>query len=505
MRTCIERLAFGIVVLLAVTAALVAAAGCGGGEQKPEARAGTPTSEPARNTATVAPFVPPEAPTPGPTESVPDHPFVRFVPAPLPEPVPNPMQGQISGGRWQLVVATPDGGPKTVLDTGLNVGMPYWSPDGRAILFRTFSYQEGFGNHMVYYPDSSEAPQLLAEGTWDAAWSNSGSAVALEIANKDYSAVAVWLASPDGTGTRRLEGLGDYVKLIGWVPDDSGLLVAQTTWSTERGVTRLWLVPADGGNAVQVGQQLEFPQYAHLEGLWSPDGRSLVYLAGQPAGQDVYLFDRISGRSRRLTSTGDYSGEARWLATGRFIQVGFRLIDPETGSVTGIPGVKAYQEAALSPDRRYLAVAEEPTIEGNVARAGSIVYDFESGTTRRLTDPQKGLDYLLSWTPDGQHLWVTRAIGEGGSEINKEVLLVDVATGAEKELTNGFEHAASYVVSPDGTHVLITGTRLRVASIDGTILREILPPDGLEVGWAKWSPDGSRFAYVTAPIGSTGH
>jgi len=414
-----------------------------------------------------------------------------------------PMPRQTATGRWQLLVATPDGEPKTALDTGLNVAMPDWSPDGRALLFRTFSYQEGFGNHMVYYPDSSEGPRLLAGGTWwGAAWSNSGSVVALEVANKDYSAVAIWLTAPDGTATRRLEGLGDYVRLIGWVPDDSGLLVTKTTWSTGRNVTTLWLVPADGGNAVRVGNQpIEFPQFARTEGLWSPDGRSLVYLEGH----DVYLFDRISGESRRLTSTADYLGEALWSPTGKFIWVGSRLIDVQTGSVSSLPGARSWIGSGLSPDGRYFAVADEPSFQGNSPRAGSVVYDLQSGTSRRLTDPPKGVDISWLWMPGAQQVIVQRSICTGCDAGVYQVVLVDVRTGTEKELTNGFEHAASYVVSPDGTHVLITGTRLRVASIDGTILREILPPGGLEVGWAKWSPDGSRFAYVTAPIGSTGH
>ncbi len=490
------------VAMLAIAALAMAA--CGGGEEDTTGHARTATPPTPAETATVALPTPSHTPNSSPTASLPDSPSIWFVPDTPPQPVPNPLEPRIADGRWQLLVATPDGEPKVVLDTRDVVGKAHWSPDGRALLVRTFSYEEGFGNHMVYYPDSSQPARLVASGTRDAAWSPSGNEVAFEITDTNGTTVALWLASADGSETRRLEGLGDHIRLRGWVPDGSGLLVARITYPSGHQSQTLWLIPTHDGHALQVGDlPVQYPAYAHLEGLWSPDGSSLVYVAER----DVYLFDRISGESRRLTFTGDYSGTARWLPSGSFIRIGSRLVDPETGPVCSTPEAVFYAAAAaaLSPDSRYLAVGEVPSYEGNSVHGGTVLHDVKSRVSRRLTDPQKGVDVAWLWTPDGQHLLVARSICTGCDAGLYRVLLVDVATGKEEELTDGFEHAAGWVVSPEGTLLLIRGARLRIASIDATAVREILPPEGLEVGWAEWSPDGSRFFYITAPVGTTGH
>jgi hypothetical protein len=45
----------------------------------------------------------------------------------------------------------------------------------------------------------------------------------------------------------------------------------------------------------------------------------------------------------------------------------------------------------------------------------------------------------------------------------------------------------------------VTGTTLRVYTIDGVLEREIVPPDGQLVTAAAWSPDGSSFSYIVGP------
>jgi hypothetical protein len=66
-------------------------------------------------------------------------------------------------------------------------------------------------------------------------------------------------------------------------------------------------------------------------------------------------------------------------------------------------------------------------------------------------------------------------------------------------LTQGLEKGATYGLSPDGSRILVTGSKLRVYTIDGQLEREISPPAGHVVLAAAWAEDGSSFAYITGP------
>ncbi len=98
--------------------------------------------------------------------------------------------------------------------------------------------------------------------------------------------------------------------------DGAELLIRSMMWAeTEQ---PLWIAPSTGGSARKL-----FDVMAH-DAAWTPDRKSVLY----SYGQDLFLIDRGSGKSRKLASL---SGRAYWMRyapNGSTIR--FTVLDPKT-------------------------------------------------------------------------------------------------------------------------------------------------------------------------------
>ncbi|MDE2181930.1 MAG: TolB family protein [Alphaproteobacteria bacterium] len=97
----------------------------------------------------------------------------------------------------------------------------------------------------------------------------------------------------------------------GLSPD--GRWVAVSDQSEPDGLSRIWMLPANGGAARLITR--EGPSYWHG---WSPDGRTIAYVAGRGgAFLNIYAAPVEGGQERRLTDTSalddgpDYSPDGR--------------------------------------------------------------------------------------------------------------------------------------------------------------------------------------------------
>lgn len=101
---------------------------------------------------------------------------------------------------------------------------------------------------------------------------------------------------------------GQSVRDVAWSPD--GREIAFTADNDGDEFTRIYVIPARGGNPVEVAGK-ERVQY--FLGEWSPDGASLAYAGNdrEATDQDILLLDRESGESRRMVDYGGlyYAGQ----------------------------------------------------------------------------------------------------------------------------------------------------------------------------------------------------
>ena len=149
--------------------------------------------------------------------------------------------------------------------------------------------------------------------------------------------------------------------------------------------------------------------------------------------------------------------------------------------LTFTPGLQT--DVTWSPDSRFIAYASD--------RSGSFdiwVQPVAGGDAVQVTRSEMP-DTQPDWSPDGTRLAFRSERGGGG------IYLVPVLGGAEQRLTTTGSQPRW---SPDGRRLLFVeghavpgarGTRLRVASLDGSPEREVLPPFFV-IQAADWHPDG---------------
>lgn len=468
---------------------LTIAAACGGGGAEP-----TPTVSPE------APSTP--APTFGPP-TTPEAPNARFVPAEPPfftgEESDDPFAGELPGPTgWRVYLVRGEGRPELIYETKRWLQDLQWSPDGRTVMARFRSAAAGglsYLRGMMFFDVSSPTvatSELLMEHTRLIYPSPDGSQLAFEVVPDDSSAARdVYVADRD-KHAQKLEGLGEKARLIGWLPDGSGLLVYTVTGPTiSHGL--LYLVPLAGGPATLVNQEASY----HYQVAWSPEGTRLAYVSGG----DLHVFDRASGQSRQVTfGTGYQFAVPKWSADGSEVILGGDLIDLATGDVVAslVPPGQVI-DSTLSPDGRYF-VATEPC-EGYPPPHRIHLYDKKTGETRLLRDCDEAVSAHLRWLPDGHHLLVKEPSCYGCETVTFSITSMDVESGDVVALTDGLEPHAAACASPDGGRVLVTGKALRLYTQDGQLLRVLPAPEGFDVAAAAWSPDGSIFAYVIGPAG----
>jgi dipeptidyl aminopeptidase/acylaminoacyl peptidase len=106
-------------------------------------------------------------------------------------------------------------------------------------------------------------------------------------------------------------------------------------------------------------------------------------------------------------------------------------------------------------------------------------------------------------SPDGKRVVYVRGIGDYKADVEKtELILVDVASGARRVLTQDRSEIANPAWSPDGTRIAFLAApakdempEIYVLSLDGGDAQRITHARGTIGGFA-WRPDGRAFAYT---------
>lgn len=165
--------------------------------------------------------------------------------------------------------------------------------------------------------------------------------------------------------------------------------------------------------------------------VWSPDGETVALAANNGL---LALVDAESG-ARRPLPQGAFLYAMSWSPDGREIvysapsDVGVRLYgyEPDTGTQRLLtPRNASYNFPAWSPDGRLLAAIHQRDL---FVLDESCLPGCADGA-RRLTNTAE-YDIWPSWSPDGRQI-----VYECISDDRNELCLVDVTTGAARQLTH---------------------------------------------------------------------
>lgn len=221
--------------------------------------------------------------------------------------------------------------------------------------------------------------------------------------NPDRQRTQVAWLDRRGAALRALDAL-DNVSTLRLSPDERRLLMSRIG---QPGLNNdLWLAEADGEGATRFTFDPGNDQF----GVWSPDGRRLVWASNRSGTFDLYEKDAAqAGGDTLVFSSDQYKFPTDWSPDGRFIL--FRTIDPVTrhdiwilprgGDQRPYPLLNSTANENLgvfSPDAKWIAYMSDET-----GRFEVYVEAFPGGGGRRQVSAAGGVS--PRWRGDGSELY----------------------------------------------------------------------------------------------------
>ncbi len=213
--------------------------------------------------------------------------------------------------------------------------------------------------------------------------------------------------------------------------------LSQANWKTNRRVSHVWRVNADGSGVVQLTNGAE----GESSPRWSPDGRTIAFLAKRgdaEAVTQIFLMGNDGGEARPLTSHASAVSNIQWTPDGQALF--FIAAEP-----------KSAEEKAKDEAKDDVFAFDEDFKQQHLWRIG-----VADKAERRITGGDYSvIDYELS--RDGKAIAFHKGISPlVGDNLRGEVWVMDAVGGGAVQITSNGVPEGGASLSPDGSQVLFT-------------------------------------------------
>jgi Tol biopolymer transport system component len=423
--------------------------------------------------------------------------ILRDVPVP-----PTRVRPGLPGRVDRLIARCLEKEPRYRFQSAAEDDQPAFSPDGQRIAFR--SSREGGGIFVM--GRTGEAVRRITRAGFCPSWSPDGTM--LVYANErvglmplNWEGVSeLWLVPVEGGEARRL-GSGDGVQPH-WSPH--GQRIAYQTRLGTKAQMDIMTIPAAGGDPTPVLSDAA----TDWSPTWSPDGRFIYFVSDRGGSMNLWrvAVDEASGRPRGepepVTTPAAFVAHPSFSADGRRIAFSSVLMrqniqiasfDPATFTVAGetwlTTGSRQWSSPDLSPDGAWAAFYSRDLPEGDiyVVRA--------DGTGLRQITGDPAVDRVPRWAPDGERIaYFTNRAGD------LQVWTVRADGSENRAITRG----GLVAWAPDGSRLAFTSVLHPDSSAGGHVIDVARPDERRELPEPEprlrpfvtnsWSPDGRRLA-----------
>ncbi len=264
--------------------------------------------------------------------------------------------------------------------TNIESSYPFWSPDGRRIVFQSDRID---GNREIYLmnADGSGLVRLTQNAAEDQTpvWSPDGTRIAFQ-SDRDGN-LEIYVMNADGSGQRNLTRHPAEDSHPKWSPDGGSIIFDRPVDGDN---DEIWEVSADGGEPRRLTDDPSRDTYASV----SPDGTRVLWRRrfrdprseGGFGNSEVFVMNRDGSNPVNLTNHPAYDGWPAW-----------------------------------SPDGRWIAFASDRERE----RVWHIYMMEVDGSSVRRVSPEDAEDGYFTkpiWSPDGTKIMCTRT-KDGNVEI----------------------------------------------------------------------------------------
>jgi len=283
----------------------------------------------------------------------------------------------------------------------------------------------------------------------------------------------------------------------------------------DRWDSSLWIMNADGS------QHRFLTKGANPR--WSSDGKRILYIAdGEPRGPQIFVrWIDTDGPATQITHATEKVADARWSPDGK--SIAFSMFVPEKDA-WNISMPRAPEGAKWTGAPRVVETLHYRQDQVGFLADGQnhlFVVSADGGAARQLTSGKwsAGAGELrgavpLDWTPDSKAV-VFQADRSAEADLHyqtSQLLVIDIASGAVRELVAKPGSWSRPTVSPDGKTVAFTGypqskrthsvSDLYVIPFAGGEMRKISGDYDRDPVTLRWTPDSAGLYFDAEDHGS---